>query len=284
MKILLLGATGLLGNAFKKALQKKAQVISPENSSRGIDIRNVSKLNEMFRREQPNVCVNAVAISDPTACEKSPNLCKEINVIGTKNIVRICKRNNCLLVFFSTDYIFNGSLKGGYHEQDKPSPLQLYGKTKVEAESYVSKYENSLIVRLPFLYGSLDKYTRNDFVKSVLEKMGRKQELNFCNTQIRYPTFTYDVVNIVWLLIKKGKRGLYHISTNTPITKYQWAKIIAKYANYPVNRIKPDNKFFDRKKKPLNSHLVADKLKETIYYKFLSLDKGTKKVISSLEI
>lgn len=286
MKILLFGSTGLLGNALQDFLIDKTELVSPlhsTNQGNECDIRNINDIRDVFKREKPDVCINTVAISDPSLCEKEPKRCEKLNVGVVKNLINVCKTYKCLLVCFSTDYIFDGSSNRGYSEQDIPSPLQLYGQTKEEAEKYLQKYENSLIIRLPFLYGSLNRKTRNDFIKSVLGILKENKNLKINDSQIRYPTFTEDVAEIVWILIQKGERGIYHISANEAITKYQWAKIIAIKAKYPADRIKKDDETFD-KKKPINSHLLINKLRKLVKYKFTSLDEGAERVIGSLSL
>lgn len=285
-KILLFGATGLLGNALRAVLQDKSELVCPahsQNQAKALDIRDLKKINEIFAHEKPDVCINAVAISDPLLCEKDPKKCQQLNVEAVRNLVKISKRYNSLFVFFSTDYIFDGNSNSGYSEEDPPAPLQLYGRTKAEAEKYLHEYENSLTLRLPLLYGSLNKQTKNDFIKSVLGSLRENKDLKINDSQIRYPTFTKDVAEIVWALIQKGERGTYHISANDATTKYHWAKMIATKTNLSVDHIRKDVKSFDEKK-PINSHLLINKLRKMVNYKFTSLEEGTKRVIASLNL
>ncbi len=172
MKILLTGGTGLLG---KKLLEIDNQIIAPNRQQ--LDITNKDSVVENIKSLVPNVVVHCAAVTSYNLSEENPKLVRDVNVLGTLNILDICEEMGIRLIYISTDYVFGGN-KGNYLETDSINPLNNYSKTKASAELLVRTYENSLCIRTSFYddslyyeYATTDCFTTKGHVDVISEKI-----------------------------------------------------------------------------------------------------------------
>jgi dTDP-4-dehydrorhamnose reductase len=132
MKILLLGAKGNLGTVFLNSA-----LDYPEHSFIGwdkedIDVTDTSLLNKKISEIKPNVIINTVAYNDVDKCEtneESAALAEALNVQLVRSLAEVAIEHNCLLLHFSSDYVFSGDVETGYSETTEPSPINIYGKS-----------------------------------------------------------------------------------------------------------------------------------------------------------
>lgn len=117
------------------------------------ELTNQEQLEELFQLALPDVVVHLAAVTDVAEAEKAPERASEVNVSGTENIVQLCLHYRARLVFLSTDYVFSGD-RGYYREDETPSPVVHYGKTKWNAEQAVAReLSRWAILRTSLVYG-----------------------------------------------------------------------------------------------------------------------------------
>jgi dTDP-4-dehydrorhamnose reductase len=223
MKIILLGAKGQLGKEFGNFLLGKEDVELYSFSHNELDILDLQKLVDKFQEISPNVVINCAAYTKVDQAEKEQTLAYQVNAIGAKNVSFASFKINAKVIYFSTDYVFDGIKGAPYNEFDKPNPISVYGKSKLLGETYTKEHNpNHLILRISWLYG----INGSNFVKTIIKLSKEKSELRVVNDQVGTPTYTFDVVKQAWRLIQEDSVGLYHSANFGQTTWFEFAKRI----------------------------------------------------------
>jgi len=223
MKILILGSEGQLGYEFKNYLEKIENVYS--FSHKEVDILDIKKLDNILKEIRPDIVINCVAYTKVDKCEDETDLAFLINSIGAKNISYLSYKYNSKIIYFSTDYIFDGEKKSPYNEFDKPNPLSIYGRSKLFGEKYTKEFNpNHLIIRISWLYG----IKGDNFVKTIIKLSKINNILRIVNDQMGSPTYTLDVVKQTYELIKRDYIGLIHSANIGETSWFNFANLINK--------------------------------------------------------
>ncbi|XWS77086.1 hypothetical protein CRYUN_Cryun01aG0232100 [Craigia yunnanensis] len=198
---------------------------------------------------QPDVVVNCAALSVPRACEKDPDTATSINVpTSLVNWLSSFNHNdNTLLIHLSTDQVYEG-VKSFYKEEDEALPVNVYGKSKVAAEQFISeKWANFAILRSSIIFGPqtvspVPKSLPIQWIDGVLSK-GDKVE--FFYDEYRCPVYVKDVVTIILTLIDKwfseGKKMQLLLNVGGPdrVSRVQMAEAVAQIRGHDSSLIKP---------------------------------------------
>jgi dTDP-4-dehydrorhamnose reductase len=143
----------------------------------------------------------------------------------------MCKKNNALLIHYSSDYVFDGEKKDFYSEEDVPNPINSYGKTKLLGETFLrEETDNFLMFRVSWVFGE----GKQNFLYKLLEWAKKNRVLKIVYDQISVPTFTKDIVSLTMLAIGKGMRGVYHLTNSGYASRYEVAR-------YYIERLGLDN-------------------------------------------
>ena len=259
MKVLVTGANGQLGYDVVKQLQK--QNIECFGAARkDFDIVNFEATEKFITNYMPDVVIHCAAYTAVDKAEDEQGLCCLVNASATENIAQICKKVDAKMVYISTDYIFDGIKDGFYEVDDKPNPVNVYGKTKLLGEQAIQKILNKyFIVRISWIFGEHG----NNFVKTMLRLGKEHKELNVVADQYGSPTYTADLAPLLIEMIKTDKYGIYHVTNEGVCSWAEFAEEIFKVArmNVKVNHIATDE-YPTKAKRPLNSRLSKEKLKE----------------------
>ena len=153
-KILITGGQGRFANILKQS-KLKLNLIFP--SKKHLNILDIKSIERYIKKHRPKYLIHCAALSRPMKIHDA-DISKSIdlNIIGTANVVKICKQFNIKLIYFSTGYVYPG-IKGNYKETDSLLPINNYAWSKLGGECAVSMYKNSLILRIimcekPFLH------------------------------------------------------------------------------------------------------------------------------------
>jgi len=206
-KILITGASGLLGTELCQRLKSKWDVIEMYHSlsdcviahnSLAADVTNLNQIRAAILSANPDVVIHTAGYTDVDGCELNSDKAFSVNADGTRNVSLACQQCSALLVYISTDFVFDGEAGLPYTEVDLPHPINVYGKSKLLGEKYVAELlDRWLIVRTAWLYG---KHGKN-FVDTILRLATEKRELKVVEDQIGSPTYTVDLVNPLGKLI-----------------------------------------------------------------------------------
>lgn len=259
MKYLITGSSGQLGydiiNEFKK--RNESEYLAPTSSE--MDITNKKKVNEVIKEYKPDIVFHCAAYTAVDKAEENKDVCYNVNVNGTKNIVEAAKKYGSKVVYISTDYVFDGTKDDAYLTSDITNPINYYGYTKLCGEQEVSKLDDYLIVRISWVFG----INGNNFIKTMLRLAETKTELSVVSDQVGSPTYTKDLSKLLVDMIKNNKKGIFHITNEGYCTWNEFAKYIFEVTNNNiiVNEILTKN-YKTLAIRPLNSKLSKDKLDE----------------------
>lgn len=264
-KILILGATGMLGSKLLQYFSGKYNVIGTTRSTdqpshaffsnlpklkTNVDVNSIDTIENVILDEQPDVVINCIGIIKQKKEAQNPIASIEVNALFPHKLANLCKEKAVRVIHISTDCVFSGK-KGNYKECEMPDPVDLYGRTKLVGE--LTHYENALTLRTSIVgrelnhHYSLFNWFINQNGKSV---KGFKKAI--------YSGLTTDeMAKVLDAVIVKhtGLNGLYHLSSD-PISKHELLCLLRDIYNLNI-AIEENNDFVcDRS---LNSDLFKSK-------------------------
>ena len=276
MKIIIFGVEGFLGKKLKEFLSKEHDVIGVGKHLKEnfiLDATNKKEVEKFIFSKNPDIVLDTIAISNSVICEKNPLLAKKINYLTAKNIAKASQKIGAKMIFFSSSYVFNGK-KGDYSENDKLFPTNEYAKTKVMAEKEILNLKNYLIIRLDLMYGVHNGQLR--FGSSIFEK---EIKIGYPN-QIKTPIFVEDIPPIISKLIKKNKKGIFHMGGIEKIKIKDFINYLAVLVGKEsiVKEVDSSNWIV---KSPANSSLNISKIK-SLGINLTSFEKASKIIKNQL--
>ncbi len=252
MKILVTGVKGQLGfDVVKECNKRGIETVGVDIEE--MDITNAQIVSEVITNSNVDAVIHCAAYTAVDKAEDNKELCHKINVEGTKNIAQVCQKLNLKMMYFSTDYTFNGAGTKPWLTSDKPDPINYYGLTKYEGELEVIKYvKNYFILRISWVFGINGK----NFINTMLRLGKENGKVRVVSDQIGSPTYTIDLARLIVDMIQTDKYGIYHTPNTGYVSWYEFAKEIFKQANMQVE-VTPitTESYPSRAKRPLNSRL-----------------------------
>ena len=234
MKVLVTGAKGMLGQDLCPILEDAGCFVA-ETDVDTLDITDAKAVSVAIATIKPDVVIHTAAYTNVDKAEEDLETAMKINAQGTENVAKACAENDCLLVYISTDYVFDGTKNEPYLPTDGVKPINNYGLTKLKGEEAVQKYcSQYYIARTSWLYGHHGK----NFVETMLS-LADKPELKVVDDQIGCPTWTVELANgILKLIGEQREYGIYHVCGSGVTSWYGFAKEIFELAGVEVN-LKP---------------------------------------------
>jgi dTDP-4-dehydrorhamnose reductase len=271
MKVLILGAGGLLGQEIVRVAKRETEwqlltlsknYLRSEKNSRLFDLHDYHQWQRLVENVEtrPDVIINAAAATNVDQCEVEREQAWKINVTLVEILVHICRSYDIRLVQISTDYIFDGS-RGPYTETDTPNPINYYGRTKLAAENLcIRKLVEYSIVRTMWLYGEASG-GKTTFVDWVLNMLKAQTPFGVVTDEVGTATLTEDVAYAIIKMIDSSFRGIVNIGGAELQSRWQFAQDIAKVFKQDSSMItKITTKQLKRyAKRPLNSGLIIHK-------------------------
>ncbi|MFJ0630862.1 dTDP-4-dehydrorhamnose reductase, partial [Bordetella bronchiseptica] len=212
MNILLLGRTGQIGDALLAHPPAWARLAALER--RQADLRDLGRLAAVLDAYAPRILINAAAYTEVDRAEAEPELALRINAQAVAVMADYARRNNALLVHYSTDYVFDGKRARAYRETDAAHPLNAYGRSKLAGEQAIAASGcPHLILRTSWVYASHGA----NFVKTILRLARTRAELSVVADQHGAPTWAGRIATVTWQAIDAHRRrrlpdGLWHLS------------------------------------------------------------------------
>ena len=286
-RILVTGAGGLLGSKLVHVLSREYEVTPthnmkpPDPNSLRMDIVDKKAVLRVFNMVSPDMVVHAAAMTNVDRCETNRELAWNINVLGTMNIAERCAENGARLIYVSTDYVFDGD-KGCYEEDDEANPINYYGLTKLKGEEFVREFcKDSVIARTSVVYGWHP--TKVNFATWVVDSLRNRRRINVAEDHYNSPTLADDLAEIIGRIMGSKGFGVYHASGSERISRFEFALKIADTFELDRSLLKPV-KMRDIEawiaKRPKDSSLCVDKLRENLGIEPLGLAEALKKMKS----
>ena len=220
MKVLILGSMGQVGSEIEDSLKLKfstSKINIIKLNRKDLDLMHFEELKAALYDLAPNVLINAAAYTNVNSAEKENIYANKLNGALPSLLGLICSELNIILIHFSTDYVFNGSLARPYNESDVVEPLGTYGMSKLDGEEGIRKYcDRHIILRTAWVFGN----NGNNFVKKMIEIGKNKTDIRVISDQIGSPTSAKSIAKTVSEILfkmkdadKNDKRwGTYHYS------------------------------------------------------------------------
>ncbi len=236
MKVLVTGAKGMLGREVVRAFSRRYNTVGLSHGD--LEITDLTGVLTLFREERPDIVVHTAAYTDVDGCEGAPERAYRINGLGTRNVAIGCAETGAIMVYISTDYVFDGRKGRPYTELDRPSPVNTYGLSKLMGEEFIKDLLwRYYIVRTSWLFG---RGGRN-FVEAILTRGREGRALEVVDDQMGIPTYTADLAGKLVEVVERGGFGTYHITNTGQCSWYDFAcKILelSKIDNVSLKAIK----------------------------------------------
>jgi len=289
-KLIITGSAGLLGSKVMKFAKRDYEVMPLHNTkplhpnSLKLDITDREQVYNLLTKLKPDIAIHAASETNVDKCETEKEHAWKINVEGTRNIALACSKAGAKLVYISTDYIFDGE-KGLYIEEDKPNPINYYGVTKLEGENQVIQHcKNYAILRTSVLYGWHP--WKQNFATWTINQLKQNKEITVVEDHYNTPTLADNLAEITIEAVQKDLQGIYHVSGSERISRYEFARQIAKTFNLDPNLIKPikmSQLTAWIAKRPEDSSLNTDKIQKQLKSKPLNITEGLNKMKDEVE-
>ncbi len=259
MKLLVTGVKGQLGHDVVKECEKRG-ITAIGVDIEEMDITDAGACEKVIKEAKVDAVIHCAAYTAVDAAEDNIELCRKINAQGTENIVKVCRELNIKMMYFSTDYVFNGKGDRPWKTDDERSPLNVYGQTKYEGELAVeNSLEKYFILRIAWVFGVNGK----NFIKTMLRLGKEKGAVSVVDDQIGSPTYTADLAVLVVDMIQTDKYGIYHATNEGLCSWYEFACQIFNEAKMDVKVTPVSSDAFPAKaKRPSNSRMDKSKLTE----------------------
>ena len=260
MKLLVTGYKGQLGyDVVNEAKSRGIEAVGVDIDE--MDITNAQQVNDVIKAGNYDAVVHCAAWTAVDKAEEPELFDKvmEVNTTGTENIVNVCKELNIPVMYFSTDYVFDGQGTTPWNEYDRRDPLNVYGQSKYKGELAVEAYPKHLIIRIAWVFGK----NGNNFIKTMLRLGKERGAVSVVNDQIGNPTYTFDLAKLVVDMIQTDKYGTYHATNSGDfISWYDFACEIFRQAGMNDVKVTPvDSTAFPAKAiRPKNSRMNQTEL------------------------
>lgn len=263
MRIIITGAQGQLGQEIIRQFQQNHEI--HVYNSKELDVTNMLSVYECMNSIKPDIIMNCAAYNSVDDAESNPNIARNVNEIGPKNIAEISQHLDAVMVHFSSDFVFDGKANLPYKENDPTRPINIYGQTKLDGEQHVQQLcEKHVIIRTAWLYGS----PRKNFFNSIIEQARNQKTISVVDDQIGNPTYLPDLVMQLVRIIDQEAYGLFHCSGNGYSSKYEFAKQILSLMKLKTEAIPVrTNDYPNKAKRPKFSALNNSLLDSCVNHK-----------------
>uniref|UniRef100_A0A3P8RP80 Methionine adenosyltransferase 2 subunit beta n=1 Tax=Amphiprion percula TaxID=161767 RepID=A0A3P8RP80_AMPPE len=269
-KVLVTGATGLLGRAMCKEFQNGGWLVIGTGYRRArprllrCDLTDEDAVRGLLHEYKPDVIVHCAAERRPDVVERHTEAAVNLNVHATSTLAKEAAVCGALFIYISTDYVFDGR-NPPYGEDDSPNPLNVYGRSKLEGERETLRHcPGAVVLRVPILFGEVESVAESAVTSLWLKVQEESCTLDHC--QQRFPTDTRDVAAVCRKLSERARqdssiRGIFHFSGKQQMTKFEMAVTISQAFSLPSNHLIPlTEQPAASALRPINSQLNCSRL------------------------
>lgn len=264
MKILLLGSTGQVGHELRNSLQGLGDIVAPDRAA--LDLADLSQVRDAVHAIRPQLIVNAAAYTAVERAETDVDMAFRINAEAPAALAEAARGIGAAMVHFSTDYVFDGTKRIPYVEEDMPAPLNVYGRSKLEGEQAVASTGiDHLILRTSWVYGMRG----NNFLLTMLRLARERGAVRVVDDQFGTPTWSRTIALCTLRMLEQAQAGdgwwhansgLYHLSCTGQTSWHGFAQAIMETAGVKCD-VEPisTSDYPGRVQRPRNSALDCEK-------------------------
>lgn len=222
MRIMVTGATGMLGQDVVRVLQMKGHECLGVSTA-DFDLLDAEAVRKAVTAAMPQGIIHCAAYTAVDRAESEPEKCAAINGLGTLNLARAARTVDAKLLYISTDYVFDGSGSLPWQIADRTCPLNVYGMSKLQGEEAArALLPRSFILRTSWVFGAGGR----SFVSTMLRLGQERQLLQVVNDQVGSPTYTLDLAQLIADMIVTDRYGVYHASNEGYCSFAEFARAI----------------------------------------------------------
>ncbi len=261
MKVLVTGAKGQLGSDLMKEFKSRG-IEAVGVDLEDMDITDEKACLDVIGQSGVDAVIHCAAYTAVDAAEDNAELCRRINVDGTRNVANAAKAAGAKLMYISTDYVFDGQGTRPWEPDDERDPINVYGQSKSDGEDVVEEIMDGkyFIVRIAWVFG----VAGTNFVKTMLRLGTEGKDPNVVSDQIGSPTYTPDLSRLLADMIQTDLYGRYHATNEGECSWYDFACEIFRQADMGEVRVTPvpSSDYPSKAKRPFNSRMSKEKLTE----------------------
>ncbi len=287
MRALVIGARGFVGSHLVNEGLRRGHTVVGATRLGGdgllsCDIVVPDQVASVIASVQPDVVLLPAANPNVDGCELEPTKSARINADGPANVAAACSEAGCRLVFFSSDYVFDGK-HGPYRETDAPNPLQAYGRQKLLAERMIRDImpHLALILRITVVFG-WERQGKN-FVARLISTLSRGEQLTVPNDQMGSPTLVDDLVAGTWDLVERNTFGLLHLAGSERSLRATFAIRVAQRFGLDARLVVPVETaaLAQPAARPLNAGMDSTVAESVLGRKMLDIDAALERLWQS---
>jgi dTDP-4-dehydrorhamnose reductase len=274
--IVVTGATGQLGTAFRRLLGDDARYLARAD----LDLSDPDAIQRLLERLRPTVLINCAAYTAVDRAESEPNVAEAINMTAVGVMAAVTANIGAKFVTFSTDYVFDGTAKRPYVESDPTRPINVYGSTKREGEIAAGTANpEALVIRTSWLLSG----THHNFATTMI-RLAREGDVSVVDDQHGHPTLVNDLARASLAALNSGATGILHLTNNGATTWFGLAQEIVGFAGLAPDRIRPcaTSDYPTAAKRPAHSILASERLDRLKLDPLPSYRPGLREAVSEI--
>jgi dTDP-4-dehydrorhamnose reductase len=245
MRLLLTGASGQLGRYLLREIGKRGWPVTAWSGSRTgrlfgvelqpVDLADSTQVRAGFRSAGPTAVIHAGAIAAMAQCRGDPKRAYQVNTSATAFLAELAREAEARLLFVSSDLVFDGE-KGWYREQDSPSPLSVYARTKAAAEAAVLAVSRGIVVRVSLLFGPTI-VGRPSFFDEQVQALRESRPLTLFNDEWRTPLSFATAARALLEIAQADLTGILHLGGPERLSRLEMGQRLAAYLGVDTSAI-----------------------------------------------
>jgi dTDP-4-dehydrorhamnose reductase len=263
-RALITGASGLIGRYIVKSAPRWAPGWAVEGITRTqLDLTDRSAVVSAFQRYSPDLIIHCAALSRTKDCESDPSTARRINVGATGLLSHLAR--NSRFVFLSSGEVFDGSA-GWYDENAEPNPVNVYGRTKLEAEHMVLENPAHSVVRIVLTAGTSENRDRS-FVEDMCRAAKAGKDVTLYADEFRCPLPAGAVARALWELAQRDRPGLYHLGGSERLSRLEIGEVLVPWFPELTGRlIQGTARHHQGVPRPTDLSLTCDKIQKLLSF------------------
>jgi len=293
MRILITGVSGMLGHSLMRLAAERHEAWGsyrsfPVSFRRGqtfaLELMEQARVRDSLRNLRPQAVVHTAALTDVDLCQQDPLMARQINVEATENLASVAGELGACFVYISTDYVFDGH-RGGYAETDTPSPINVYGESKLLGEGAVQSFCSKALVIRTSIFG-FNIQPKTGLGEYVIKSLKEGQTIDRFSDQFSTPIYTRDLGRLILALLDRGATGLFHVGGGEKISRYGFATQVAETFSLPAELIRPVpfRPLEGLAGRPRDSSLCGEKVESHLGLKLPKLAEGLRRLKEDIDL
>ncbi|MBD3308024.1 dTDP-4-dehydrorhamnose reductase [candidate division KSB3 bacterium] len=227
MQVAVIGANGQLGTELVEIMSRQGHDVLALSHA-DIEITDLESVQQILTSAKPDVVLNTAAYHVTPQCEQHTDIAFAVNARGALHLAKVCADLRSTLVYYSTDYVFDGAKQSPYVETDAPNPLNVYAVSKLAGEYFTLNYcPASYVIRVSGLYGKVPCRAKGgNFITTMIRLAQKKPEVRVVTDEILTPTPTAEIARKTLSILNSEQYGVYHLTCEGACSWYEFAREI----------------------------------------------------------